>query len=151
MGKRFDLSRGPIYHEFYAVLENGVPGQTFPLAGQFASCLFWADSKAVTQELRLNGTSKYLNWLVGAFYSHVTENEDEYCENNMSAASQYFYGQYVPPGGPPFGPGFSPFETTGECRCWVLRAREEALGRRSMSSVGRIRAGRRQVHTRSSV
>lgn len=95
---------------FYAVLENGVPGQTFPLAGQFASCLFWADSKAVTQELRLNGTSKYLNWLVGAFYSHDVENEDEYCENNMSAASQYFYGQYVPPGGPPFGPGFSPFE-----------------------------------------
>ena len=95
---------------YYEVVAIDKALQPFPLPGQFSPT--WSEESANTfsQEFRLNGTSKYLNWQVGGYLQNINQHNFEYEENNTWTGSTYFYGQYVPPGGPPFGPGYSSFD-----------------------------------------
>lgn len=97
---------------YYAVQSINSALQPFPLPGQFSPTLDQDANKTATQEFRLAGTSQHLNWLVGAFLSHNTQRSFEYEENNIWSGSNYFFGGYVPPDGPPFGPGYSSFDNT---------------------------------------
>jgi outer membrane receptor protein involved in Fe transport len=93
---------------FYYAVDSINPGVlTYPLPGQFSPTLDQDDNKAAVQEFRLAGNTQHLNWLVGAFLSHNTQRSFEYEENNIWSGSNYFFGLYIPPDGPPFGPGFS--------------------------------------------
>jgi iron complex outermembrane recepter protein len=97
---------------YYAVTSIDPGIQPFPLPGEYSPTFSQTYSKAVTQEFRLNGTTKYLNWTVGVFYSHDDDREFYYEENNDWSGSNYWYGYPVPADGPPFGPGYSSFQNT---------------------------------------
>ncbi len=95
---------------YYAVVAIDKSMQPFPLPGQFSPTYTQDTNKTASEELRLNGDTKYLTWLVGAWASNLNQPTFELEQNNVWAGSNYFFGQYVPSGGPPFGPGYSSFD-----------------------------------------